>query len=91
MCLYPDSAERAVQASSKSRELINLGNEMFPLHWRLVVIALFVVARGQFDLFVWNLSIWDHAQKMGDAVEPRSLFVVRSNNMPWSMLAVGGL
>src|SRR5277367_4450855 len=70
---------------------IYLGDKMPPLHWSLIVVALPVVARRQFHLFAWNLSMRNHAQQMRNAVEPCLFFVVGSNDMPGSMLAIGRL
>ncbi len=55
---------------------------MPPLQRGLVVISFAVVTRGQFHLFVRNLSIRNLAQEMGNAVEPGSFFIIGADYMP---------
>lgn len=64
---------------------------MTSFQWSLIVETIPEITRWQFHFLVRNLSVRNHAQEVGNAIETRLLLVVGMNNEPWGMLAVGRL
>ena len=57
----------------------------------LIVVSFAVVSGWQLHLFPRNLSIGNLAQEMRDTVQPGLLLIIRTNDEPGGMLAVGCL
>lgn len=66
-------------------------DEMPPLHGRLIVVPVAHLAGRQLYFLMRNFLVRNHAQQMSNAVEPRLLLVVRTNDIPRRMFAVCGL
>src|SRR3974377_393846 len=70
--------------------LILLGNESPSLQGCLVVVGALLRPDRQFHFCLRHSLVGNQAQQMRNAVQPRPLLVVRTYDVPWRVLRVGG-
>src|SRR5262249_30504450 len=66
-------------------------NELPPLQRRLIVVFALIRSFRQLDLRPLHFLVWNQSQDMRDAIESRAPLVVRMNDVPRSVFAVGFL
>src|SRR5260221_12628889 len=70
---------------------VSLGDEFHPAQAGLIIVASLLRTLRQPDLVPAHALIWDHLQKMRDAIQPRPPFIVGTDDMPGCMLRMGRL
>src|ERR1700741_1339451 len=72
----PAISEISYLCLRRNPPLVSLRNEPTPLKGFLIVVAMFFGTLRQFHFLPGHLFVWNHAQKMRDAIQAGLAFII---------------